>query len=116
MPREVEQLTSTRDVVQQQKEYCKDLHNTAVLSMVEEGEVGHLAEAYSFPGLKSPKQSGTSSVARLLEWTRAALVPLALHGLLWLTHLCNITWWSGTSLVYLDLQTEVVVPLFKKGD
>ncbi|KAK3532187.1 hypothetical protein QTP86_009294 [Hemibagrus guttatus] len=42
------------------------------------------------------------------------LKSLDVVGLSWLTHLCNIAWWSGT--VPLDWATGVVIPLFKKGD
>lgn len=39
---------------------------------------------------------------------------LDVEGLLWLKQLCNIMWTSG--VVPLDWQTEVEVPLIKKGD
>ena len=112
-----ELLTSTGDIVEWWKEYFKDLLNPTDMSSIEEAEAGD-SEVDSF----ITQAEVTEVVGKLLggkapgvdEIRPEYLKSLDVVGLSWLTHLCSITWQSGT--VPLDWQTRVVVPLFKKGD
>ncbi|KAK3515164.1 hypothetical protein QTP70_008179 [Hemibagrus guttatus] len=112
-----ELLASTGDIVGWWKEYFKDLLNPTDMPSVEEPEAGD-SEVDSF----ITQAEVTEVVQQLLggkapgvaEIRPEYLKSLDVVGLSWLTHPCNIVWWSGT--VPLDWVTGVVVPLFKKGD
>ncbi|KAK3568497.1 hypothetical protein QTP86_008636 [Hemibagrus guttatus] len=112
-----ELLASTGDIVGGWKEYFEDLLNPTDTPSVEEPEAED-SEIDSF----ITQAEVTEVVQQLLggkapwvdEICPEYLKSLDVVGLSWLTHLCNIAWWSGT--VPLDWVTGVVVPLFKKGD
>ncbi|KAI3362094.1 hypothetical protein L3Q82_012420 [Scortum barcoo] len=108
-----ELLTSTGDIVGRWKEYFEDLLNPT--DMPSTGE----AEAGNFEVDSSINQAKVTEVVRKLlsgkEIRPEYLKSLEVVGLSWLTHLCNIAWRSGT-VSFLEWQTGVVVPLFKKGD
>lgn len=95
-----ELLTSTGDVVRRWKEYFEDLLNPAVTSSVEEAEAGDPGEDLSIT-----QAEVTEAVRKLLggkapgvdEIRPEYLKSLDVQGLSWLTRLCNIAWWSGTS-------------------
>ncbi|KAK3506577.1 hypothetical protein QTP70_009899 [Hemibagrus guttatus] len=112
-----ELLASTGDIVRWWKEYFEDLLNPTDTPSVEEPEAED-SEVDSFI-----TQAEVTEVVQMLLGGKAPgvdeirpeyLKSLYVVGLSWLTHLCNIAWWSGT--VSLDWVTGVVVPLFKKGD
>ncbi|KAK3548671.1 hypothetical protein QTP70_016417, partial [Hemibagrus guttatus] len=112
-----ELLASTEDVVGWWKEYFEDLLNPTDTPSVEKPEAED-SEVDSF----ITQAEVTEVVQQLLggkapgvdEIRPEYLKSLDVVGLSWLTHLCNISWQSGT--VPLDWATGVVVPLFKKGD
>ncbi|KAK3515182.1 hypothetical protein QTP70_009592 [Hemibagrus guttatus] len=105
-----ELLASTGDIVGQWKEYFEDLLNPTDTSSLEKPEAED-SDIDSFitqvvQQLLSGKAPGVDEIRR--EYLKS----LDVVGLSWLTHLCNIVWWSGT--VPLDWVAGVVVPLFKK--
>ncbi|KAK3555547.1 hypothetical protein QTP86_021786, partial [Hemibagrus guttatus] len=112
-----ELLASTGDIVGRWKEYFDDLLNPTDTPSVEEPEAED-----SEVDLFITQAEVTEVVQQLLggkapgvdEIRPEYLKSLDVVGLSWLTHLCNIAWWSGT--VPLDWATGVVIPLFKKGD
>ncbi|KAK3518107.1 hypothetical protein QTP70_033333 [Hemibagrus guttatus] len=112
-----ELLVSTGDIVGRWKEYFEDLLNPTDTPSAEEPEAKD-SEVDSF----ITQAEVTEVVQQLLggkapgvdEIRHEYLKSLDVVGLSWLTHLCNIVWWSG--IVPLDWATGVVVPLFKKGD
>ncbi|KAK3510916.1 hypothetical protein QTP70_025542 [Hemibagrus guttatus] len=112
-----ELLASTGDIVGRWKEYFEGLLNPTDTPSVEEPEAED-SEVDSF----ITQAEVTEVVQQLLggkapgvdEIRPEYLKSLDVVGLSWLTHLCNIAWWSGT--VPLDWATGVVIPLFKKGD
>ncbi|KAK3523662.1 hypothetical protein QTP70_006725 [Hemibagrus guttatus] len=112
-----ELLASTGEIVGRWKEYFEDLLNPTDTPSVEEPEAED-SEVDSF----ITQAEVTEVVQQLLggkaqgvdEIRPEYLKSLDVVGLSWLTRLCNITWRSGT--VPLDWATEVVIPLFKKGD
>ncbi|KAK3555566.1 hypothetical protein QTP86_022023 [Hemibagrus guttatus] len=112
-----ELLASTGEIVGRWKGYFEDLLNPTDTPSVEEPEAED-SEVDSF----ITQAEVTEVVQQLLggkaqgvdEIRPEYLKSLDVVGLSWLTRLCNITWRSGT--VPLDWATEVVIPLFKKGD
>ncbi|TWW74534.1 hypothetical protein D4764_14G0005370, partial [Takifugu flavidus] len=110
-------LTSTRDVVDRWKEYFEDLLNPTNALSSEEAGPGDLGTGSHISGAevaKVVKKLLGGKALGVVEIRPEFLKALDVVGLSWLTQLCNITRTSGA--VLLDWQTEVVVPLFKKGD
>uniref|UniRef100_A0A8C5CGF6 Reverse transcriptase domain-containing protein n=1 Tax=Gadus morhua TaxID=8049 RepID=A0A8C5CGF6_GADMO len=110
-------LTSTEEVVGRWKEHFEELLNpNNTPSMLEaEIEVDGVSSSISLvevtevvKHLRSGKAPGIDEIQPEM------LKALGVEGLSWMTRLFNIAWESGT--VPKELQTGVVVPLFKKGD
>ena len=58
--------------------------------------------------------SGTESTVLMGDFRPEMLKVLTGKGILWLTRVCQVTWTYGKTLR--DLQTGVIIPIFKKGD
>ena len=110
-------LTDENEILSRWREYFKDLLNPVKASTRDILEVTHLGEeevftaaevATAIKGIKSGKAAGEDEI------TPEMLKALTGEEILWLTRVCQVAWKLGKTAG--DWQTDVIIPMFKKGD
>ena len=110
-------LTDENEILSRWREYFEDLLNPVKASSRDTHEVTHprgdevftAAEvATVIKGIKSGRDAGKDEI------TPEILKALTGEGILWLTRVCQVVWKLGK--IPRDLQTGVIIPIFKKGD
>ena len=110
-------LTDENEILSCWREYFEDLLNPVKASTRDTHEVTHLGEdevfiaaevATAFKGTKSGKAAGEDEIRPEM------LKALTGEGILWLRRVCQVAWKFGKTPR--DWQTDVIIPIFKKGD
>ena len=110
-------LTDENEILSQWRKYFEDLLNHVEASTRDTYKVTHLGEdeiftaaevATAIKGIKSGKAAGENEIRPEM------LKALTGKGILWLTRVCQVAWKLGKTRT--DWKTDVIIPIFKKGD
>ena len=110
-------LTDENEILSRWREYFEDLLNPVKALTRDTHKVTHLGDdevftaaevATAIKGIKSGNAAGEDQIRPEM------LKVLTGEGILWLTRVCQVAWKFGKTPR--DWQTDVIIPIFKKGD